>query len=195
MKIGYARCSTDNQDYEIQVEQLKALGCEKIFAEKASGKSTNGREQLKACIGFAREGDLVVCTKLDRLARNTVDALEIANQLQTKKVGLHLEDLKVDVNSDVGRLVYTTIAAVAEMERKRIAERTKQGREAARANGKHMGRPQSIDSEKVKRLHTEGMGATAIAKELGIGRASVYRMLSTYDPLVDSQKTLDILKS
>ncbi|WP_299599066.1 recombinase family protein [uncultured Microbulbifer sp.] len=177
MKIGYARCSSDSQEYQLQVDQLKALGCEKIFAEKVSGKSTNNRDQLQACIDYAREGDLVCCTKLDRLARNTIDALKIADALQAKGVGLHLEDLKVDVNSDVGRLVYTTIAAVAEMERKRIAERTREGREVAKAKGTHMGRPVSIDAQKVLQLKSEGLGATAIAKQLKIGRASVYRIL------------------
>lgn len=177
--IGYARVSSNSQDYSIQHDALEALGCTKIFCEKASGKTTNSREQLNNMIDYVREDDTVIVMKLDRLARNTIDALAIAKQLEAKNVSLKIMDIGegTDITKGVGRLVFTTLAAVAEMERERINERTQQGRDAAIAKGVKFGRKPSVNNEEVLRLKSQGMGATEIAKTLGIGRASVYRAL------------------
>ncbi|MGI2028680.1 recombinase family protein [Endozoicomonas acroporae] len=178
MIVGYARVSTDDQSTSVQLKQLGVLGCEKIYTENASGKGRE-REQLKALMGYVREGDMVVVMKVDRLARNTVDALQIADELKTKGVGLKCMDLgDMDINSDIGRVIYTTISAFAEMERKRILERCNAGRAAAAAAGKHLGRKRNDDMhQKIKELFADGMKKAAIARELGVSRTTVVNSL------------------
>lgn len=177
--IGYARVSSKTQSTDNQIEDLKAKGATKIFEENVSGKATNDRTQLKAMIDYVREGDTVIVMRLDRLARNTIDALNIAKQLKEKQVVLKIMDIggDTDINSGAGRLIFTTLSAVAEMERERINERTERGREAARAKGVRFGRKPSIDSMEILNLQKSGMGASAIAKKLNISRASVYRLI------------------
>lgn len=178
MHIGYARVSTTDQTLNVQVEQLEKYGCEKIFMEQASGKSSD-REELSRLIDYAREGDTIHVTKVDRLARNTIDALQIADRLAGKGAGLVFHDLaELDINSDMGRVIYTTISAFAEMERKRILQRCNEGREKARAEGRHLGR--FADTELRKRIHAlaeQGMNKHRISKELGCSRTTVYRAL------------------
>ena len=178
MLIGYARVSSSDQSLDIQVEQLKQVGCEKIFQENASGKSAE-REQLNALIDFSREGDTIHVMKVDRLARNTIDALQIADALAKKGAGLIFHDLgNVDINSDVGRVIYTTISAFAEMERKRILQRCNEGRERAREEGRHLGRlPNKQLHERIQVLAGQGMNKHAISKELGCSRTTVYKVL------------------
>lgn len=135
MNIGYARVSTIGQDTAIQEASLRALGCSILYMENISGKDTN-RPELQRMIDNVQAGDVVYVTKLDRLARNTKDALFIADALKDKGVGLVCMDLgQTDINSDFGRMIYTVIAAVGEFERKRILQRTQEGREKAMANG------------------------------------------------------------
>lgn len=179
MNLGYARVSTDDQNLDVQLSQLKQIGCEKIFQEKASGKSTE-REALARLIDFAREGDVVHVTKVDRIARNTIDALQVADQLSEKGAGLVFHDLgDLDINSDVGRVIYTTISAFAEMERKRILQRCNEGRERARAEGRHLGRfPNKTLHSSIQELFEQGMSKHAISKELGCSRTTVYKVLS-----------------
>ena len=177
MLIGYARVSTKEQSLDIQIAELKALGCEEIYTDKASGDDFT-RPGLKEMLRFARKGDTVICCKTDRLARDTIHALQIADDLKKKGCGLKLMDLgDTDINSTMGKVIFTIIVAIAAAEKARINERTSAGKKVAKANGVHMGRPQSIDADKVKQLAADGMGATEIAKTLNIGRASVYRML------------------
>jgi len=178
MLIGYARVSSSDQSLDIQVEQLKQVGCEKIFQENASGKSAE-RDQLNALIDFSREGDTIHVMKVDRLARNTIDALQIADALAKKGAGLVFHDLgNVDINSDVGRVIYTTISAFAEMERKRILQRCNEGRERAREEGRHLGRfPNKQLHERIQALAGQGMNKHAISKELGCSRTTVYKVL------------------
>ena len=178
MLIGYARVSSSDQSLDVQVEQLTLLGCEKIFQENASGKSTE-RDQLNAMLEFSREGDTIHVMKVDRLARNTIDALQIADALAKKGAGLVFHDLgNVDINSDVGRVIYTTISAFAEMERKRILQRCNEGRERARAEGRHLGRfPNKTLHSRIQELAEQGMNKHAISKELGCSRTTVYKVL------------------
>ena len=178
MKIGYARVSTQDQTLDVQLEQLKRLGCEKIYQEQASGKSSD-REQLNLLLDFAREGDVIHVTKVDRIARNTIDALQIADQLAQKKAGLVFHDLgDLDINSDVGRVIYTTISAFAEMERKRILQRCNEGRERARSEGRHLGRfPNKTLHTRIQELTDQGMNKHAISKELECSRTTVYKVL------------------
>ncbi|MCW8332019.1 recombinase family protein [Photobacterium sp. SDRW27] len=179
MLIGYARVSARDQSLDIQVEQLKEVGCEKIFQESASGKDSE-RSQLKALIDFSREGDTIHVMKVDRLARNTIDALNIADTLAKKGAGLVFHDLgDVDINSDIGRVIYTTISAFAEMERKRILQRCNEGRAKAKAEGKHLGRHANLKlHQQIRELANKGMNKHAISKELGCSRTTVYSVLS-----------------
>lgn len=179
MKIGYARVSSSEQNLEIQIQQLKSLGCEKIYHEKTSGKSAD-RSQLKLMLDFSREGDVIHVMKTDRIARSTIDALQIADKLTYKKVGLILHDLgDVDINSDIGRVIYTTISAFAEMERKRILQRCNDGRILAKAKGKHLGRHKNDKlHQQIKEHFENGMNKNSIAKILGCSRTTVYRALT-----------------
>ena len=180
MKIGYARVSTYDQTLEVQLEQLNNVGCEKIYSEHASAKTAD-RKQLTLLIDYAREGDVIHVMKVDRLARNTIDALQLANKLADKGVGLVCHDLAaLDINSDIGRVIYTTISAFAEMERKRILQRCNEGREKAKAEGKHLGRfPDTELHEKIIKLNKQGLNKNAISKELGCSRTTIYKILSS----------------
>jgi DNA invertase Pin-like site-specific DNA recombinase len=182
MKIGYARVSTFEQTLDVQLDQLNNIKCDKIYSEKASAKSAD-RPQLNALIDFAREGDVVHVMKVDRLARNTIDALQLADKLAEKGVGLVFHDLaELDINSDIGRVIYTTISAFAEMERKRILQRTNEGRAKAKADGKHLGRFPDYDlHEQIHNLAGQGRNKHAISKELGCSRTTVYKILSEGD--------------
>jgi DNA invertase Pin-like site-specific DNA recombinase len=179
MKIGYARVSTLDQTLNVQIEQLQKIGCKKIFQEQQSGKSVDDRVELNKLLEFAREGDVIHVTKVDRIARNTIDALKIADTLAEKNAGLVFHDLgDIDINSDVGRVIYTTISAFAEMERKRILQRCNEGRERAKAEGRHLGRfPDKTLHNRIQELHESGMNKHAISKELGCSRTTVYRVL------------------
>ena len=180
MIIGYSRVSTIDQSTAVQIEQLNKLGCEKVFEDVESGKSAD-RKQLNEMIDFARTGDTIHVMKVDRLARNTIDALTIADKLKSKGVGLVFQDLSgVDINSDVGRVIYTTISAFAEMERKRILQRCNEGRAKAKAEGRHMGRRKNSEMHNmVRKLFNNGMPKAQIAKELKVSRQTVYTVLNT----------------
>lgn len=185
MIIGYARVSSPDQKLEVQRDQLKKFGCEKIFEDKFTGAEMD-RPGLNLMLDYVREGDVVVATKTDRIARNARDALDIADFLNEKDVGFKLLDLgDVDINSDMGRMVYTVMSAFAEMERSRILQRQREGIERARAEGKHLGRPPKIDDpalqERARRLAPQiesgVMSKARAARELGIGRATLYRLM------------------
>jgi DNA invertase Pin-like site-specific DNA recombinase len=177
MIVGYARVSTPEQSLDIQIAELEKLGCEKVFTDKASGGDLE-RAGLVEMLAYVRDGDMIICCKTDRLARDTIHALHIADVLKKKGCGLKLLDLgDTDLNSVMGKVIFTIISALAEAEKARIRERCAAGSKAAKANGVHMGRHATIDADAVKQLKADGMGATAISKTLNIGRASVYRIL------------------
>lgn len=179
MMIGYARVSSTSQSLDIQHEALSAAGCEKVFAEKVSGRSTTDREQLALALSFAREDDTFIVTRLDRLARSVGDLHRIIETLNGKGVGFRcLNQPGVDTDTSTGRLMLAMLAAVASFEADIRHERQMEGVRKAQAAGKYRGRPASIDPAKVKELRASGMGAAAIAKTLNIGRASVYRALA-----------------
>jgi DNA invertase Pin-like site-specific DNA recombinase len=185
MLIGYARTSTVEQvaGLEAQEVALGATGCTKVFAEQAS--SVAQRDQLAAVLDFVREGDTLVVTRLDRLARSTADLLGIVAMLEAKQVALRILDFggsEVDTKSPTGRMLLTMFAAVAEFERAIMLERQRVGvaRARARAEGKYRGRAPTARRQikRVAALHGEGLGASAIAAQIGISRASVYRLLA-----------------
>lgn len=175
---GYARVSTADQDLTVQREALKAAGCEIIREEKISGTSRQGREELKTLMDFLREGDVLVVTRLDRLARSMDDLSGIARELQEKGVALKATEQPVDTSSAAGKAFFQMLGVFAEFETNLRRERQMEGIAKAKAAGVYKGRKPSIDVDKVKRLkQIDGMGATEIARELGIARTSVYRVL------------------
>ena len=183
MLIGYARTSTVEQvaGLEAQEVALVATGCSKLFAEQAS--SVAQRDQLDAALDWVREGDTLVVTRLDRLARSTADLLGIVAMLEGKRVALRILDFggsEVDTKSPTGRMLLTMFAAVAEFERAIMLERQRVGVARARAEGKYRGRAPTARRQikRVAALHGEGLGASAIAAAVGISRASVYRLLA-----------------
>lgn len=179
MLIGYARCSSISQSLDIQLDALSQAGCEKIFSEKASGRSTRDREQLALTLDFAREGDSVIVTRLDRLARSVSDLHQIIERLTEKKVAFRcLSQSGVDTDTSTGRLMLAVLGAVAAFENDIRLERQREGIEKAKAENRYLGRKPSVDTAKVTELHANGLGPSQIARELRISRTSVYRALA-----------------
>jgi DNA invertase Pin-like site-specific DNA recombinase len=179
MKVGYARTSTTEQiaGLDAQVRDLKQAGCEKLFAEQVS--SVGQREQLAAALDFIREGDTLVVTKLDRLARSIGHLSEITKALETKKANLQVLAMGLDTSTATGRLMLNVIGSVAQFEREMMLERQREGIAKAKLDGKYKGRKATARAKAtlVSELHERGLGATEIARQVGIGRASVYRIL------------------
>lgn len=182
MKVGYARVSTIGQSYEIQEEKLKEAGCEKVLAEKLSGKTTDNRKALQDLIEYVREGDTVMVTKLDRLARSVSDAVKIVEALEAKGADfVVLDNASIDTRTPQGKMVFHILAAVGEMERSLINERTAEGREKAMAEGVRFGRKVALNDAKMRDLREEAKTFTGskadLGKKYGISRATVYRLL------------------
>lgn len=176
---GYARVSTVDQDLTIQEQALKAAGCETIRSEKVSGTSTQGRKELKTLLTFLRKGDELVITRIDRLARSVKDLQDIVHQLREQGVRLRATEQPIDTTTPAGKCFLDMLGTFAEFETSLRKERQLEGIEKAKKEGKYLGRKKSIDIAMVKKLKADGLGASAIAKELGIGRASVYRVLAS----------------
>lgn len=179
MQVGYARVSSVGQSLDVQLAALDAAGCEKVFSEKRSGTSTSGRSELADALSFVREGDTLVVTRLDRLARSATDLHHIVKQLADKGVAFQcLQQGGMDTTSSTGKLLLGVLASIAEFEADIRRERQREGIERAKAAGVYKGRKPSVDVDAVRMLRDQGLGGSEIAKQLGIGRASVYRALS-----------------
>lgn len=176
-KIGYARVSTLDQDYDGQVERLKAEGCTVIRKEKISGASRDGRDELASILDFLRPDDELIVTRLDRLGRSTRDVLNIVHDCDQRGASLTVLEPHVSTKGDVGRIVLTVLGMVAEMERGFIKARQRDGIAKAKAEGVYKGGTRRIDAAKVRELNAAGNGPTAIAKALGVSRMQVYRIL------------------
>jgi DNA invertase Pin-like site-specific DNA recombinase len=183
MLYGYARVSTLDQDLSVQKEKLTAAGCTVIRAEKVSGTSTEGRNELKTLLQFLRAGDTLVITRIDRLARSMRDLQNIAHELKQRGVTLKATEQPIDTSTAAGKAFFDMLGVFGEFETNLRRERQLEGIAKAKADGVYAGkgRPASIDADRVRELKAQGMGATEIAKELGIGRASVYRVLDQLD--------------
>ncbi|TBA03104.1 recombinase family protein [Rhizobium ruizarguesonis] len=177
-KIGYARVSTIDQDFELQQERLKAEGCVIVRAEKVSGASREGRTELATIIEFLREGDELVVTRLDRLGRDTRDVLNIVHECEQRDAFVTILDPHVSTRGEMGHMVLTVLGMVAQMERRFIKERQREGIERAKSAGRYKGGKVRIDYQKIRRLSASGVGVTAIAKEIGCSRMQVYRVLN-----------------
>ena len=177
MKVAYSRVSSFNQNIIPQNEILKNYGCEKIFQEKVSGTTTKGREKLKECLEFVREGDELVVTRIDRLARSILDLQLIVKQLDERGVTLTATEQPISTKDATSKCFLDMLGVFSEFETNLRKERQLDGIKKAKENNVYTGRKQQIDVEKIKSLKQEGLGATAIAKEMGIHRDSVYRLL------------------
>lgn len=179
MLVGYARVSSVGQSLEVQEDLLRQAGCEKVFAEKKSGRTAADRAALQEAMDYVREGDTLVVTRLDRLARSIMDLRQIVDRLADKGVTFRcLQQGAIDTSRSDGKLLLNILASFAEFEADIRSERQRDGIEKAKAKGVYKGRPKSIEVTEVRQLHTAGLGPTEIAKKLGIGRASVYRALA-----------------
>ena len=176
--FGYARVSTHQQSLDIQIKALKEAGVSvsRIFSDKASG-SNDDREGLRTLRVKVEEGDVILVKKLDRLGRDTADMIALIKEFDGMGVSIRFLDDGISTEGPTGKMVVTILSAVAQAERQRILERTNEGRLEAKANGVKFGRKRTIDRKKLLALHESGIGATAIAKQMGIGRSTVYKLL------------------
>ena len=175
MKVGLARVSSVGQNLESQVIALEKFGCEKIFTEKKSGTTTKGRTALREWIDFLREGDEAVVTRIDRCSRSVLDLQLIVRELEEKKVSFAATEQSINTKTPEGKCFLNMLSVFSEFETSLRSERQRDGINANRH--KFKGRGQTIDAKRIKTLKAEGLGATAIAKEMGIDRTSVYRLL------------------
>lgn len=180
--IGYARTSTLDQKASIEAQErtLRNLGCNKVFSEQVSSVDVVERTELASALDYIREGDVLVVTKLDRLARSVQHLFDILGRLTDKKAHLRILDPNLDTSTPTGHLIVTMLGGIAEFERAIMLERQREGIAKAKAAGKYKGRKPTARarSAEVLKLHGEGVGPSEIAKSLGIGRASVYRILN-----------------
>lgn len=179
--LGYARISTDQgQDVTSQKTMLEKLGAVVVFVDVGNGSKLTGRDQLEAAIRLLESGDELLALHPDRLARDTGDLLTIAKRVIEKKAVLRINDpaITLDGTDIMAEVMLTVFGLVGMMEKHFIRARQRRGIEAAKLRGAYKGRPATIDPTQVQELRRQGLGATAIAKRLKIGRASVYRMLA-----------------
>ncbi|MDH4982784.1 recombinase family protein [Hyphomicrobium sp. D-2] len=179
MQIGYGRTSTSEQEAGLEAQQrdLAAAGCEKVFTEQVS--SVAQREELEAAIDYLRDGDTLVVTKLDRLARSMRDLLTIVDRIEAKGASLRILAMNLDTSTATGKLMLNVLGSVAEFERSLMLERQREGIAKAKSEGKYKGRAPTAmaKADEVEAMLVAGESPTAVAKLLNIGRSSVYRIM------------------
>ena len=175
MLYGYARVSSVDQDLAIQTQALTAAGCDIVRSEKVSGTSTKGRGELKLLLTFLREGDCLVVTQIDRLARSVCDLALIVRDLEARGISLRATEQDINTSTPAGRAFLQMLGVFSEFETAIRRERQMEGITSAKAKGVYKGRRPSIDVGAVIALKSQGKGASEISQLLGIGRASVYR--------------------
>ena len=175
--IGYARVSTTDQDCSIQVEALRAAGATTVRSERKSGTTTAGRTELTTVLDFLRDGDTLLVTRIDRLARSLGDLEGIVQSLRTKGAHLKATEQPIDTSTPAGRAFLQMLGVFAEFETAIRRERQLEGIAKAKAKGVYKGRTPSVPVDQVRQMKAEGRGASVIAKELGIARSSVYEAL------------------
>lgn len=189
MRVGYCRVSTAEQNVARQEEFMQELNVEKVYIDKASGKSTAQREALREMLSYLREGDVLIVSEISRLARNTRDLLEIVDILQKKGVQFVSKKEAIDTSTPQGRFMLTVFGAQAELERAYILQRQREGIEIAKREGKYLGRkPIHVDEALLKRRYPDWkdgkMTARAFMKELGLKPATFYRRIKEYEQLL-----------
>ena len=186
MRVGYCRVSTAEQNTARQEELMQELGVDRLYIDKASGKSTAQREALLEMLAYLREGDVLIVSEISRLARNTRDFLEIVEFLNQKKVQFISKKEAIDTSTPQGKFMLTVFAAQAELERAYILQRQKEGIAIAKREGKYLGRkPIEVDEALMKKRYpdwkSKKITATAFMKELGLKRATFYRRVKAYE--------------
>ena len=178
-RIGYARVSTVDQDLDSQINKLKAEGCAIIRSEKMSGASREGRAELATIIDFLRPGDELVVTRLDRLGRDTRDVLNLVHECEQKGAFVTVLDPHVSTRGEMGHIVLTVLGMVAQMERRFIKERQREGIENAKRDGAYSGGKRRLDRDRILQMHSDGLGPASIAKLVGCSRMQIYRILQS----------------
>jgi len=184
--IGYARVSSVGQTLDVQLSKLQH--CEKIFQEKRSGASST-RPRLRACLEYVREGDALVVTRLDRLARSTLHLCQIADELERKRVDLQVLDQNINTADATGRLLFNMLGAIAQFETELRAERQKDGIQKAKERGVQFGKRKKLNPEQIAELQQrrqEGVLIKTLMKEYDLSKSSVYRYLNETISLPDS---------
>lgn len=175
MIVGYARVSSESQSLDVQQSALVDVGCERLFVEKVSGASTQDRDQLRAAVDFVRDGDTLVVTKLDRLARSVRDLMDIHDQITKKGVSLRILNMGLDTTTPTGKLMLGVLGSVAEFERNMILERQADGIAAAKARGVYRGGTVKHDPENLRSMVEAGMSKAEVARQAGCSRMTVHR--------------------
>ncbi|GJD47233.1 Transposon gamma-delta resolvase [Methylobacterium cerastii] len=176
-RIGYARVSTVDQDLDGQLTRLRSEGCAIIRSEKVSGGSREGRTELATILEFLRPGDELVVTRLDRLGRDTRDVLNVVHEAEQRGASVTVLDPHVSTRGEMGHVVITVLGMVAQMERRFIKERQREGIAQAKAAGVYLGGQRRLDYDRIRQMAAAGAGPTEIAKALGCSRMQVYRVL------------------
>ncbi|RDS81599.1 recombinase family protein [Dyella monticola] len=183
--VGYARVSSAGQSLDIQLDKLNAYGCTRVFAEKRSGRQVDSRPELQACLQFLREGDTLVISRLDRMARSILDLAKIADQLKKKGVALKVLDQALDTGTSEGRLMFSLLASFAEFENDIRAERQADGIAKAKEKGVSFGRKRALTAEQCQRIKVlreeEKFSVPQLAERFNVGVATVYRALQESD--------------
>lgn len=177
--IGYARVSSVGQSLDVQLDKLNSYNCDKIYQEKVSG-TTDQRKELQACLDYVRQGDTLVITKLDRLARSTFHLTQIANNLSEKGVELVVLDQNIDTSTATGKLLFNMLASIAEFETEIRKERQLEGINKAKSRGVKFGAKRKLTDEQVlqmKKDREDGLLIRELVAKYGLSQDSVYRML------------------
>ena len=180
-KVGYARVSSTGQSLEVQLQKLNDCKCERIYKEKRSGRTAE-RPEFKACMNYLREGDTLVITKLDRLARSVAHLSQIAKEFEKEGINLIVLDQSIDTSTSTGRLLFNMLSAIAEFENDLRSERQIEGIVKAKQNGVKFGRPTKVTDEMKRQIiekRSTGISIGIISKEFNLGEATIYRVLKT----------------
>ena len=179
--VGYARVSSIGQSLDVQLQKLESAGCTKVFAEKKSGRQYDNRKELQACLNYVREGDVLVISRLDRMARSVLDLAKIADLLQQKGVALRVLDQSIDTTTAEGRLMFSLLGAFAAFEADIRSERQADGIKLALTKGVKFGRKEALTEQQkatIRRLkHEQGFSVGQLQERYQVGRATIYRAL------------------
>ncbi|ULU23192.1 recombinase family protein [Dyella terrae] len=179
--VGYARVSSAGQSLDVQRDKLKGFGCTRIFSEKRSGRQADSRPELQACLQFVRDGDTLVISRLDRMARSILDLSKIADLLKKKGVTLKVLDQAIDTSTSEGMLMFSLLGAFAQFENDIRAERQTDGIAKAKEKGVTFGRKRALTPEQCKRIRTlreeERFSVPQLAERFNVGPATIYRAL------------------
>lgn len=181
--IGYARVSSTGQSLDIQLEKLTQAKCERIYQEKRSGRTAE-RAEFQSCMRYLREGDTLIVTRLDRLARSVVHLAQLAKRFQNENIDLLVLDQNIDTRTSTGRLMFNMLAAIAEFENDLRTERQAEGIAKAKDNGVKFGRPAKLTENKIQEIQScrlAGATISQLAKDFHLGEATIYRALKTLE--------------